>query len=114
MRTVAYNEILQKATEATGRIYADLSVQEAGLLKGFINTRLRHIWELKDWPDLVPVEERFFRADWSSGTTYAASAAGAAVEVFYPPAQKYYQSVKAANLNNAPADRKSTRLNSSH
>lgn len=103
MRTVAYSEVLQKATEATGRIFADLSVQEAGLFKGFIGTRLRGAWEMTEWPDLLPVEERKFRAEWDATATYGASTASGAVEVSFAPAQKYYQSLRAANLNNAPA-----------
>lgn len=103
MRTVAYSEVLQKATEATGRIFADLSAEEAGLFKGFVGTRLRGAWEMAEWPDLVPVEERKFRLDWDATVTYAAPTAAAAVEVFFGPARKYYQSLRGANLNNAPA-----------
>jgi len=98
VRSISYYDVLQKAAEATGRIFTDLSVQEAGLFKGYVNTRLKEMWEAWNWPDLMLSEERKFRADWSGATTYAAGA-----EVYYLPAKKYYQSLRAANTNNAPA-----------
>ncbi|HEY0723466.1 MAG TPA: hypothetical protein VGD41_05730 [Pyrinomonadaceae bacterium] len=98
IRSISYYDVLQKAAEATGRIFADLSVQEAGLFKGFINTRLKEMWEAWNWPDLMMGEERKFRADWDAGTTYAAGA-----EVYFLPAKKYYQSLRGTNLNHEPA-----------
>lgn len=98
MRSIPYSDVLQKAAEATGRVFADLSREEAGLLRGFIGTRLKQIWEKWLWPDLMTSEERKFRAEWSSATTYAAT-----TEVAYTPARKYYQSLRAANTNHAPA-----------
>lgn len=98
MRAIPYSDVLQKAAEASGRIFVDLSREEAGLLRGFIGTRLKQIWEKWLWPDLMMSEERKFRAEWSGGTTYAAGA-----EVAYTPARKYYQSLRGSNTNHAPA-----------
>lgn len=103
MRTVPYSDVLQKATEATGRVFADLSVSEAGLFRGFLGTRLRGAWEMTEWPDLLRTEERKFRAEWDGTVTYGAPSASSAVEVFYAPSQKYYQSLRGTNLNHAPA-----------
>lgn len=98
MRTIPYSDILQRATEATGRIYADLSKEEAGLLKGFTGTRLKQVWEKWPWPELVLVEKRAFRPNWDEAKTYAARE-----EVYFLEARKYYQSLRAANLANEPA-----------
>lgn len=98
MRTIPYSDVLQRAAEASGRIYTDLTKQEAGLFKGFIGTRLRQIWEKWLWADLRLVEERKFRLEWYGGQNYNVTD-----EVFYTPTRKYYQSVKAANANNPPA-----------
>lgn len=97
MRAVAYSDVLQKAAEATGRIFADLTREESGLLKGFIGTRLRQMWEKWPWPDLVLVEERKFRPEWDAAVTYAAG-----TEVYYTPGKKYWQSLRGTNLNHAP------------
>ena len=97
MRSIPYTDILQKAAEASGRIYADLSREEAGLAKGFIGTRLKQIWEKWPWPDLMLVEERKFRPEWDAAKTYAA-----AEEAYFTPGRKYFQSLRAANTNHAP------------
>lgn len=92
MRSVAYSLLLQRAAEATGRVFTDLSVTDAGLLKGFFNTRLREAWEKWLWPDLMLDEMRNFRPTW------AGSANGPADEYFYADANKYYQALKASFL----------------
>src|SRR5262245_17675356 len=97
MRTIAYSDVLQKAAEASGRVFADLSAEEGGLLKGFIGTRLRQMWEKWPWPELMETEQRTFRDAWSSATTYAAT-----TEVHYRAGKHYYQSLRAANTNHAP------------
>ena len=96
MRTVPYSDVLQKAAEATGRVFADLSVQEAGFFKGFVNTRLRHAWEQARWPELIQTEQRFFRPIWSSGN-YAQGA-----EIFYWPTKKYYRRIASNAATDAP------------
>src|ERR1041385_8680802 len=102
MRTIDYSEVLQRAAEATGRIYKDLSAQEATLMRGFFSTRLKQIWEKWPWPDLMTREERKFRAEWSGATTYGLGT-DVANQVYYTPAKKYYQSLRTGNTNHAPA-----------
>lgn len=96
MRAIAYSDVLQKAAEASGRIFVDLSVQEAGLFRGFIGSRLRSAWEAMAWPDLTPAERRFYRPIWSSGN-YAQG-----TELFYWPTKKYYRRIASNLATDAP------------
>lgn len=72
-------------------------------LRGYLDRALQAIWEGEHWPELNRMEKRGYRLDWDDATTYSASTGGAAVEVFFPATDSYYQSMQAANLNHAPA-----------
>lgn len=102
MRRVSYSSVL---AEAVQRATADASADRglAASMNVFINLWARKFWTKVFWPEWSPVERRQFRDTWSSATTYAAGTTAAAVEVYFPPTDSYYQSLHAANLNNAPA-----------
>ncbi len=82
---------------------ARLDTIRAGALTEYINQHVRFGWHWDFWPEWLLTQARYYRAAWSSATSYAAPAVGAPVEAFYFPARKYYQSLVAANLNNAPS-----------
>ena len=113
MRRVTYKSVLGKA----GSLWTGESVpttEDAATLNVFINQRAAEHWESFWWPELTPSEERQFRANWASGTTYGAPSATSAVEVYYPKAQKYYQSLHSSNTGNAPATGTDLAENSAH
>jgi hypothetical protein len=72
-------------------------------IRGYLDRALQKIWEAEHWPELNRTQERKYRLEWDSTTTYSASTSSAAVEVYFTPSGKYYQSIVASNLNNAPA-----------
>jgi hypothetical protein len=76
---------------------ADIGVSEFVLFRSFHDRRLQKAWEIHHWPELCPTEQRTFRAQWLGSTTYAAT-----TEVYDVPTGKYFQSLQAGNLNNAP------------
>jgi hypothetical protein len=102
LRRVTYLSVLQLAsTSFSGDPNPDSD--DSASLNKFIRKWAREAWEKYFWPELTPIEKRQFRDDWSSATTYGAPTATAAVEVYYPKTQKYYQSLRGSNTNNAPA-----------
>lgn len=102
MRRVTYKSVLV-ATAGLWTGEQAPSAQDAAVMNVFINSRAREFWESFWWPEVMVAERRQFRPDWLIGTTYGAPSATAAVEVYYPPARKYYQSLRAGNTGNAPA-----------
>lgn len=103
MRTTSYQEILQVAVDHDGLSIGKLLTDDADRFRDFVSLALPIAWELENWPELLRMEERWFREFYAVGTTYGAPSASAAVEVFYPPAGKYYQSLHSGNTGNAPA-----------
>lgn len=102
MRTVNYSEVLQLLSELMGIPYADLPTATALTYRGAISRWFRKAWEVEYWPELTRVDERHYRLEYSSGTTYAAPTTTSASEVWYSPTQTYYQALRST-LNNAPA-----------
>lgn len=98
MRTVDYSEILYGSAALAGLQPADLDANAFALFRTFHDRRLQVAWEIHRWPDLCPIEQRYYRQLWNSGTTYAAGD-----ERFDLATGKYFQSLQAANLNNAPS-----------
>jgi len=102
LRRVTYLSVLELAsTLFSGDPSPD--AEDAASLNKFIRRWAREAWEKYFWPEWTPIEKRQFRADWSSATTYSAPTATAAVEIYYPNAKKYYQSLRGTNTNNTPA-----------
>jgi hypothetical protein len=99
MRTVSYYDLLSAATELA---YAGSTNQPAAdqwsRWRRLFSKRLASAWERAKWPLLTRVEQRTFRAEWASGTSYSKTN-----EIFYTPAQVYYQSLRDSNSGNAPA-----------
>jgi hypothetical protein len=102
MRTVNYSEVLQLVSELAGMTYSELPSELALRLRGHISRRFRSAWECDYWPELTRTQERHYRGDYASGTTYSAPTTTTSTEVFYPPTKGYYQ-VLRASTGNAPA-----------
>lgn len=98
MRSVDYNLVLQQLSELAGEEYSRLTAEQKRRFRGFISRRLREAWEDGYWPETLLVEERKYRLDWVSGTSYVVTD-----EVFFLETGKYYQCTKATS-SVAPAD----------
>lgn len=102
MRRVSYKSVLDKVTQrATAE--ASANVDLATSMNVFINARAAQFWTPVFWPEWSPVERRQFRDNWATATSYGAGSTTAAIEVYHPASDRYYQSLHAANLGNAPA-----------
>lgn len=94
MRTVNYSEVLQLLSELAGIPYADLPTATALTYRGAISRWFRKAWEVEYWPELTRCDQRYYRAAWAAGTTYAAG-----TEVFFKgngaTSQSYFQSLRS-------------------
>jgi hypothetical protein len=66
-----------------------VSAADAAALNRFIRKRTREFWCRFWWPELMAVEKRFFRAEYTTGTAYVAGD-----EVYYAKTDRYYQALK--------------------
>lgn len=91
MRTVDYSVIVAGTAALMGLQAGDLQSEDFALLRQFHDRRLQVAWEIHDWPDLMRLEQRYFRQFYSSATAYVAGD-----ERFYLPTGKYYQALQSS------------------
>jgi hypothetical protein len=103
MITVPYSTVLYGVCDLAGLDRDAIPTDQAQIIQHAINRRLQIIWAQWPWPELLNLEKRLFRDVWATATTYAASTATTAVEVYYYPTGKYYQSLRGSNQGNVPA-----------
>jgi hypothetical protein len=97
MRAVDYSEILHGSAALAGMQAEDLGAADFALFRTFHDRRLQVAWEIHHWPDLCPIEKRYYRQLYDDATTYAATD-----ERYDLATGKYYQSLHAANVGNDP------------
>jgi hypothetical protein len=102
MRLADYIDIQRNCALKCGLDPDLLNATEFAQLRDLISARIKRAYRQERWPDLNRVEKRYFRDLWDSGTSYTASTATSAVEVYYAASGLYYQCL-AANTNQAPA-----------
>ena len=103
MLTVNYIDVLNRACDLCGLPrYGTLSSTDNARLQTFISKRLEQAVRYHFWPDWMRLEERFYRANYASGTTYSAPTTTSATVIYYPPSARYYQNLKSTT-GNAPA-----------
>jgi hypothetical protein len=73
----------------------DLNDNQALAITEYINQAIRKGFPLYAWPETFLVEERFYRADWNSGTAYVTGN-----EVYYPTTDTYYVALQAGTNKN--------------
>lgn len=86
MRSVSYQHVIGQASQLAFGVARPHST-DAATLNTFINEFAGIYWRSFWWPELMVTEQRQYRPTYSGG-----HAAG--VEVYYPPAQAYYLSLK--------------------
>ena len=80
-----------------------LAVEKASFAE-FIGSRVRQGYEYYPWPETMKVEERQYRPDYASGTTYSNAASDVdSSQVYWPQEDKYYQALKST-AGNDPTD----------
>jgi hypothetical protein len=102
MRVYSYADVIRKAEAIYFGTRDDLPTVDATALNTHFNTWASQLWEAYWWPEWTLPEQRTFRPVWASATSYGAPSATAAVERYHVRSGKYFQSLQAANLGNAP------------
>lgn len=74
---------------------AGYSATQKANLAELVNERLAQIWESALWPEILKVEQRYYRATWDDALLYIEDD-----EVWYEDA--YYKSLQDANTNHQP------------
>lgn len=110
MRTADYIDILNGTALRCGISLDEASGDEFTALRGLLSDRLSTFWDHHFWPALLRIQKRYFRLLWNSADSYAAPSLTAAVERYYAPEQKYYQTLRAVPANNPPAIAGATNL----
>jgi hypothetical protein len=99
----SFKSVLDLVVSYAGQTSAQLDATQLLQLNGYINSRLRDwAWIGWPWPEITLVEKRRYRQDYAAATAYAAPTATSASEIYFPPAQQYFQALKATT-GNAPA-----------
>lgn len=99
MRTSDYQSILLWIARKMLGAVEIMQDEDAAAYTDGINTALRDCWERDAWPEWTVTEERWFRAFWDVGTTYAAGD-----EVYYAPTCAYWRSLVDNQFANVPGE----------
>ena len=100
MRSIKYSDLLKSACQRSQRSYDQISTDDAEYLENFINGRLKEIWEYCDWPDLVRLEKRTYRQQYSAASFPSGVTAG--TQIYDGNAKRYVVALK--NTTNEPSD----------
>ena len=104
MQSVTFKSVLGGVSHRMGLAPDNLLAVEKASFAEFIESRVRQGWEFYPWPETMKVEERQFRPDYGSGTTYPNAAyAVDSSQVYWPQENKYYQALKSTSGND-PTD----------
>ena len=94
MRTSDYSEILTQTANLCGLDPLNLSADEFSKLRTYHSNRLASAYEFHFWPEVMRVEERWFRDAYDNTKTYAAGD-----EVYYSAEDAYYVALQASTGN---------------
>lgn len=90
--------VLDRAVGLAGFTVANLTTTPLTQFKTKIAARLKTYWEKAWWPELTPVELRYFRDAYNGATTYAIGD-----EVYYAATDRYYTAI-AGSTGNLPTN----------
>lgn len=97
MRTVTYQTVLEGLLRMRGEEPAQAQLGTRLAMAEYLDQAMGACWEFWRWPELVLLEQRYFRPPYVAATAYAAGA-----EVYHPASQAYYRALKSTT-GNAPA-----------
>ena len=100
MRTVTFKSIVDGVFALAG-VTRTTAADPTALLEqviGHVNLRVREAVEFEFWPELCPVEQRYYRAEWDNAETYAADD-----EVWFPNDDEDLEGYYAPNADDLPA-----------
>lgn len=94
IRRADYVDLYKHSARCAGLDVTLLSAAEFSDFRLFHTDRLQRIWEGRDWVELKPVEKRYFRNLYATGTSYAQGA-----EVYHPGSQSYFQMLRTGGVS---------------
>ena len=104
MQSVTFKSVLEGVAHRMGLDPDNLLAVEKASFAEFIGSRVRQGYEYYPWPETMKVEERQYRPDYASGTTYSNAASDVdSSQVYWPQEDKYYQALKST-AGNDPTD----------
>jgi hypothetical protein len=104
MIRIRYLDVVRRAEGLFLGTRDDVSTVDDRVINTHFNVWAQQLWEEFFWPEWTVAQQRQFRPSWDSATSYGAPSATAAVERYHVRSGKYFQSLVAGNLGNAPAD----------
>lgn len=99
MRDEPFGKVFKSVARLCGLDPARMSTELAESLAGWIEQRVTQAWEAFPWPELCPVEERYYAPAHDSGQTYALNDI---VRVTTNGATAYYTLLNAGSQAAAP------------
>jgi hypothetical protein len=102
MRTVTFKSVLEFVARRAGLDPTTWGANTANDVVTFINNWTKTAWEWEFWPELTPCEQRAYRDAYDPTKAYPAPTFTVPQEVWFPAAQRYYQTLQATT-NNPPA-----------
>lgn len=102
MRSETFGQVFKGAARLCGLDPARLPVTLAEALAGWIEQRVTQAWEAFPWPELCPVEERFYAPLYDADTTYAEEALVRVMDEAADPASGFIHPCAYYTLLNVP------------
>ena len=96
MRTTTYKALLDGVLARAKLSLSATPADEVGAVMAYLADRITFAWEYAYWPELLVVEERYFRPTWVAGI-YAASS-----EVYHAGTGKYWVAPSGAAADEVP------------
>lgn len=98
-QSVLYGVALRAGLNPTQDLDADMRTRLGYYIQARHDEALRKTY----WPELTLVEQRQYRANYLSSSTYAAPTVSTSVERYDPRSGAYYQTLRAVPINEYPA-----------
>lgn len=108
MVTVSYYDLYRNVADLCGLDRDNVHVDDEQIIRAALNRRLGMIWDYQFWPDIMYVQERAYRADYSASETLTAATVSAVAERFFPQTKKCYQALRNMPLTASSITRSGT------
>jgi hypothetical protein len=108
MVTVHFIQLLQSVADLCGLDRDNIHNDDEQIIRAALNRRLGLAWDAYYWPDIMDLEERTYRADYSASETLTAATTTAVAERFFPQTKKCYQALRNMPLTASSITRSGT------
>ena len=98
MVTVPYFTLLCSVADLAGLDRDNIPSDEEQIIRSHLSRRLGMAWDAYYWPDIMNLEKRTYRADYSASETLTGATTTTVSERFFPQTGKCYQALRAMPL----------------